>query len=116
MDTLLGRTVVIDLVDDPMADGRAHSLSIKVWTPPGTPVAEITQTAQTLALGFLERAVVAMRKEVQPLADQTYWRPAYAEANVMDAPKRRPAAPETAGEASGRRDQAAETAHAKSSR
>jgi len=70
-------------------------MALKIWTAPGTPVADLTESAQVLALGFLERAVAAIKKEVQPIVEGTYWRPAYEEASVMEdvgrpAPKAAP--------------------------
>lgn len=61
---LHSRMVAIDFVDDPMPGGCSHTLALRIWTSPRTPEHEVTPSAQVLALGFLEKATAALRKQV----------------------------------------------------
>ena len=65
---LANQMVVIDLVDEPLPEGCSHSMAVRIWTPPGTPVADVPMAAQVLALGFLERATRALRDQVLEVA------------------------------------------------
>ena len=60
--------VVIDLVNEPLPEGFSHSMAIRIWTAPDTPIADVPMAAQILALGFLERATRALRDQVLQVA------------------------------------------------
>lgn len=53
---------VINVVDNPLSNGRSHSMSVTVWTVAEGPVEDQKRAARQLAIGFLERALLEMRR------------------------------------------------------
>ena len=62
MDMNANSPTVIDIVDDPLPNGRRHSMSLKVWTLADTSGEEQKRAARVIAIGFLERALTEMRR------------------------------------------------------
>lgn len=60
--SLNSQMVVIDLVDEPLPEGNSHTMAIRIWTSSG--ISDPEWSAQLLALSFLERATVALRKQL----------------------------------------------------
>lgn len=52
------------LVDEPLPQGCCHTMAIRIWTTPGTLIADVPNAAKIVALGFLERATRALRHQM----------------------------------------------------
>jgi hypothetical protein len=62
MDLNLDSPTVITITDEPLSNGRCHTLSLTVWTMGESPVDERREAARSLAIGFLERTLSELRR------------------------------------------------------